>query len=72
MRKDVLIKKLQKYFFNLKGVSLAFLFGSFSKGKEAFLSDIDVAVYLDDLNLEDKIWLELEQLAKRFGIRSFF
>lgn len=65
IKKENLIKKLRQYFKGVKGVSAAFLFGSFSKGRQASLSDVDIAVYLEDVKLEDKIWLELERLLHK-------
>ena len=65
LKNKALIEKLKKYFRGLKGVSLAFLFGSFSKGAESALSDMDIAVYLENPELEDKIWLEIERIVKK-------
>lgn len=65
LKNKALIEKLKKYFRGLKGVSLAFLFGSFSRGAESALSDMDIAVYLENPELEDKIWLEVERIVKK-------
>lgn len=53
------IKKLVTYFKKHTEVKLAYLFGSAAKGTEGKLSDIDIAVYLDEKLSE----------SKRFDIR---
>ena len=62
------IKLLKKYFEKEPSVILAFLFGSFAKGKEMEESDFDVAVYLKEKNKDsrrDKIWFEISRIIKK-------
>ena len=48
-RKDTMFRKLKDYFGkNHEGVVLAYLFGSGAKGRMGKLSDVDVAVLMDN------------------------
>lgn len=58
------IELLKKYFEKEKSVVLAFLFGSFAKGKEMAESDVDVAVYLKEKDREDEIWFEVSRIIE--------
>lgn len=62
--KEEILKKLKDYFDKKENI---FFFGSFSKGNIHKHSDVDIAVYLKDYNLEEveKIWNEVEDLLKR-------
>jgi predicted nucleotidyltransferase len=46
---------------------MAFFFGSLSKGKVHKHSDIDIAIYLKeyDINEVEKMWNDLEDLLKK-------
>lgn len=44
--KEALISRLAEFFRSQEDVELAYLFGSYSKGKQGPLSDIDIGVYL--------------------------
>jgi predicted nucleotidyltransferase len=54
------IQQLKEYFERQDDVSMAFVFGSYARGREMAESDFDVAVYLKerdkDIEKEDKIW----------------
>lgn len=58
-------KELQEYFNNQENVILAFIFGSTAKGMALEDSDLDIAVYLNDENDEDRIWLELGRITQK-------
>ena len=64
-------KKVVKFLSKQKHVKLAYLFGSVAKGKEGKLSDVDLAVFLDEslnkkeiLNLQLKLISELTSILK--------
>jgi len=54
-----MVEKLKKYFETNKNVILAFIFGSKAKGFAGEESDLDIAVYLEKENEEDRLWLDL-------------
>ncbi|MEK6814588.1 MAG: nucleotidyltransferase domain-containing protein [Nitrospirota bacterium] len=56
---------LSSYLSNDPNIRMAFLFGSFDRGKASEESDVDVAVYLDDENAEGPIWTDVERLLGR-------
>lgn len=58
------LELLKKYFEKKPSVILAFLFGSFAKGKEMRESDVDIAVYLKDPKKEDDIWFEVSRIIE--------
>lgn len=64
MRNKSKIKALKEYFQKRDDVLMAFLFGSFAKGRVTKDSDVDVAVYLKDPKSEKDIWT---QLPNAFG-----
>lgn len=70
-RMEELEDKLAKFFGRKERVKVAYLFGSAAKGEVGELSDVDVAVYLDDsLTDEERFKLRLElmsELASLFG-----
>lgn len=62
---DQIIEKLKEFFTNQKEVKLAYLFGSTAKGKMGKLSDVDIAVLLDEnLSKKDRFHLELELISR--------
>jgi len=62
---DQIIEKLKEFFKSQKDVKLAYLFGSAAKGKVGKLSDIDIAVLLDErLSKKDHFHLELELIGR--------
>jgi len=65
--KEEILEKLKSYFDKKENVIMAFLFGSLSKGKVHKHSDIDIAIYLKeyDINEVEKIWNDLEDLLKK-------
>lgn len=63
--KQSLLEKLRKYFSDDMSVVLAFLFGSHACGAEGDKSDLDIAVYLNDLSQESRIWQELAPICEK-------
>ncbi len=71
------IKLLKDYFSKRPDISMAFVFGSYAKGREIAESDFDLAIYFkpEGRNIdweeskhfkdEDKIWLETERIVKK-------
>lgn len=61
------MEKLKKFFEEKEKIIMAFLFGSFAKGKNWKNSDVDIAVYLKDYSENEiiKLWNELEDLLKK-------
>jgi len=69
--KDDIISALRHYFASREDVPFAYLFGSYSRGKQKEDSDIDIAVYLSGIS-EDKFFeckldfkTELEEIFKK-------
>ncbi len=72
---DTLIKRLQSYFAGRRDVAFAFLFGSYAKGLQRDVSDLDVGVYFfpkgelweleEDIEYpeETNIWGDIDALA---------
>jgi len=58
------IRKLKKYFQEENNVLMAFVFGSYAKGKEMEESDIDIAVYLKEKEKEDDIWSRVSRIIE--------
>lgn len=58
------IKRLKEYFEKREDVLMAFIFGSYAKGREMEESDFDVAVYLKENEKEkqDDIWLRVSRI----------
>ena len=57
-------QKLKKYFAGKDYIAFAYLFGSLARGKFTPLSDIDIAVYIDQTKIaEDLFRLRLKELA---------
>lgn len=62
-------KKLQDFFREKKEVILAYIFGSQAKGNASFLSDVDIAVYLDEsLDKAERFDLRLRLITAVCGI----
>jgi hypothetical protein len=61
------IEPLKNYFEKEKSVLLAFLFGSFAKGRATEESDYDIAIYLREKGRRKKIriWLALQRILER-------
>jgi predicted nucleotidyltransferase len=59
------IEILKKYFQKEPSVILAFLFGSFAKGRGLAESDFDIAVYLKDKKKEEDIWFEITKILEK-------
>ena len=64
-------KKVVEFLIKQERVKLAYLFGSVAEGKEGKLSDVDLAVFLDEslnkkeiLNLQLKVISELTSILK--------
>lgn len=53
MEKDKIVKILKEYFEKEDNVIFAYLFGSYAKGKERENSDVDIAVYVNELIAKD-------------------
>lgn len=67
MSKDETEQILRSFFASRNEVRLAFLFGSAAGGRSGRMSDVDVAVYLDeeDDKVEDSLQSELERLLRK-------
>lgn len=67
MKKDK-IKKLKEYFKKREDVLMAFVFGSFAKGRQMKESDFDIAVYFEskpeNFEKEDEIWSDINKIIK--------
>ncbi|MDI6896404.1 type VII toxin-antitoxin system MntA family adenylyltransferase antitoxin [Methanocella conradii] len=62
-------KKLSEFFNKQERVKLAYLFGSTAKGKAGGLSDIDIAVVLDEsLNKKERFDLQLKLISELAGV----
>jgi predicted nucleotidyltransferase len=61
--KDLLIQKLK----TLKNVEFAYLFGSYADGSQKGSSDVDIAVFLDKIDLDSQLQInyELSKLLKK-------
>ena len=66
---EQLEQKLREYFFEVEGVTLAYLFGSTVRGEANRLSDIDIAVLFDDTLLQKEAFdLQLELIGELTGL----
>jgi len=69
----VSIKDIKEYLYNRDEVVFAYLYGSMAQGKENKLSDIDIAVYIDESKKPDsgtfgyrsELITEVQSLVKR-------
>ncbi len=52
------LKKARRFIFHEKRIPFAFLFGSYAQGGETVLSDIDIAIYFNDMDEDEKIVYE--------------
>ncbi|SHE28827.1 Predicted nucleotidyltransferase [Marinitoga hydrogenitolerans DSM 16785] len=68
--KEELLDNLIKIFSNNKKIKRVILFGSRAKGNFKNGSDIDIALYGEDLNINDiiSIQVEIEKLEIPYGI----
>jgi len=66
INEDILknIPKVEAYFRENKTVIFAYLFGSIAKNKQGPLSDVDIAVYLTDGDLANKMLSIVDELSK--------
>jgi len=63
--KKLKFQKLAQYFSRKREVKFAYLFGSYTKDNTCPLSDVDIAVYLDDKIKEDERFnFRLESMAQ--------
>ena len=62
-------KRLLEFMRGQEYIKLAYLFGSVAKGKEGKLSDVDIAVFLDEsLNKKEIINLQLKVISELTSI----
>ena len=62
-------EKVREFLNKQKHVKLAYLFGSVAEGKEGKLSDVDIAVFLDEsLSKKERFDLQLKLLSGLTGI----
>ena len=63
-------KSLSSYFENRKEVIFAYLFGSFAKNTNNKLSDVDIAVFVNEANMPDEpdYGYEAEMITDLMGI----
>ncbi len=61
------IDKLKNYLFLNNNVLFGYLFGSYSKNEQTISSDIDIALYLKDTSLDNKLQInyELSKLLRK-------
>lgn len=74
MTKEDIIPKLKDYFLKREDVEMAFLFGSYAKGRAHTESDVDIAVYFvspanglwaeydEEFPSEHEIWCDVERI----------
>ena len=48
MNSNEIVGKIRKELCKIKGIKVAYLFGSVAKGTASKLSDVDVGIYLDE------------------------
>ncbi|MBI4594946.1 MAG: nucleotidyltransferase domain-containing protein [Candidatus Tectomicrobia bacterium] len=53
-----ILNKAQKSISNNISIPFAFLFGSYAQGRETPLSDIDIAIYFNEMTEDEKIEIE--------------
>lgn len=58
---------LRKIVGRIKAVQIAFIYGSYPKGKMRAESDIDVLVVLSDLKAEDELMNRISRVEKKMG-----
>ena len=62
-------KRVVEFLSTQERVKLAYLFGSVAEGKEGKLSDVDIAVFLDEsLSKKEKFSLQLKLISELTGI----
>jgi predicted nucleotidyltransferase len=62
-----IIQKLESYFRHVPRIVGAYLFGSFARGSQQPLSDVDIAVLLDDRGGRTDRILVIRQLVQEIG-----
>lgn len=65
MLKKSTVAALKTYFEKEKDIVLAFIFGSFAKKRPTDESDLDIAVYLMDKSIEEKVWSDVSRITKK-------
>lgn len=61
LNRNVIIEKLAAFFDSKPEIILVMLYGSYSRGTETELSDVDIAVAMSAaLTLDDRLSLQLE------------
>ena len=66
MEKD---KRLLEFMRGQEDIKLAYLFGSVAKGKEGKLSDVDIAIFLDEsLSKKERFYLQLKVTSELTSI----
>ncbi len=61
--------KLRKFFNKQEHVRLAYLYGSAAKGKGGKLSDVDIAVFIDEsLDKKERFNLQLKLISELTGV----
>jgi len=71
---NIIKKKLKNYFEKREEIMFAFLFGSVANGKTTGISDIDIAVMLDEPKIDkakNPYGYKAELLAKLISVLSF-
>ena len=64
---EKILKKLQRIISQESGIPFAFLYGSYAVGKETPLSDIDIAIFFEEMSddektsIEHQIWLLFDE-----------
>ena len=62
-------ERVREFLSKQKYVKLAYLFGSVAEGKEGKLSDVDIAVFLDEsLSKKERFYLQLKLISELTGI----
>ena len=64
-------QRLRDFFKEREEIILVYIFGSQARGEPSYLSDVDIAVYLDErLNREQRFDMRLRLIAKASNILS--
>ncbi len=59
-----ILEKAKEAISSSLGIPFAFLFGSYAEGREISLSDIDIAIYFNEMSEDEKIEIEHSLLLK--------
>ena len=62
-----MINRIKSYLLSNQNIIFGYLFGSYSKNEQTALSDIDIALYLNDTSFDSKLQInyELSKLLKK-------